>query len=153
MVNQEHFNILKHGVEAWNQWREHGDSLPDLRNADLNGADLSGAIFNRTNLTEATLSQCSIYGIAVWDVQFDGAKQDNLVITRSGEPTITIDNLEVAQFIYLLLNNPKIRDVIDTITSWLPRNKHSPCLSTRSLLSTLRVSLAIQLASGYCNPG
>ena len=28
-----------------------------------------------------------------------------------------MDNLEVAQFIYLLLNNQKIRSVIDTITS------------------------------------
>jgi hypothetical protein len=28
-----------------------------------------------------------------------------------------VDNLEVAQFIYLLLNNKKIRNVIDTITS------------------------------------
>jgi len=30
---------------------------------------------------------------------------------------ITVDNLEVAQFIYLLLNNQKIRGIIDTITS------------------------------------
>jgi hypothetical protein len=30
---------------------------------------------------------------------------------------IQVDNLEVAQFIYLLLNNQKIRHVIDTITS------------------------------------
>jgi hypothetical protein len=42
-------------------------------------------------------------------------KQLNLVITKHGEPAITVDNLEVAQFIYLLLNNEKIRDVIDTI--------------------------------------
>ena len=35
----------------------------------------------------------------------------------AGEPTITVDNLEVAQFIYLLLHNEKIRHVIDTITS------------------------------------
>ena len=28
---------------------------------------------------------------------------------------ITIDNLEVAQFVYLLLHNEKIREVIDTI--------------------------------------
>jgi len=41
----------------------------------------------------------------------------NLIITDDNEPTITVDNLEVAQFIYLLLNNQKIRDVIDTITS------------------------------------
>ena len=30
---------------------------------------------------------------------------------------IQVDNLEVAQFIYLRLNNDKIRDVIDTLTS------------------------------------
>ncbi len=33
------------------------------------------------------------------------------------EPIITVDDLEVAQFIYLILNNKKIREVIDTITS------------------------------------
>jgi hypothetical protein len=40
-----------------------------------------------------------------------------LVITPKDEPAITVDNIEVAQFIYLLLHNQKIRDVIDTITS------------------------------------
>jgi hypothetical protein len=40
-----------------------------------------------------------------------------LIITRDDEPDITVDNIEVAQFIYLLLHNEKIRDVIDTITS------------------------------------
>ena len=43
------------------------------------------------------------------------ANQSNLMITRDGKSTITVDNLEVAQFIYLLLNNKKIRDVIETI--------------------------------------
>jgi len=40
-----------------------------------------------------------------------------LIITHSEEPTVTVDNIEVAQFIYLMLHNQKIRDVIDTITS------------------------------------
>jgi hypothetical protein len=44
-----------------------------------------------------------------------GAEQSNLIITPHGESTITVDNLKVAQFIYLLLNNAEIRDVIDTI--------------------------------------
>ena len=47
--------------------------------------------------------------------QRDAAKQQNLIITRVKEPTVTVDNIEVAQFIYLLLHNEKIRDVIDTI--------------------------------------
>jgi hypothetical protein len=66
-------------------------------------------------LTNTTLKDCSIYGISAWDVQLEGAKQDSLVITPPYEPTITVDNLKVAQFIYLLLNNKEIRDVIDTI--------------------------------------
>jgi hypothetical protein len=41
----------------------------------------------------------------------------DLVITPHNEPKITLDNLDVAQFIYLLLNNERVRDVINTITS------------------------------------
>ena len=94
----------------------------DLSDADLSGVDLSGADLRRanlvkTNLQNAILTNCLIYGISVWDVQLEGAKQLNLVITLPDQPTITVDNLKVAQFIYLLLNNTEIRDVIDTITS------------------------------------
>jgi hypothetical protein len=37
--------------------------------------------------------------------------------SRADEPQITVDNIEVAQFVYLMLNNQKVRDVIETITS------------------------------------
>ena len=86
-----------------------------LSHADLSGADLSSALLVQTNLSGANLTGCSIYGISVWKVLLEGAVQNNLVITPPLEPTITVDQLEVAQFIYLLLNNAKIRDVIDTI--------------------------------------
>ncbi len=99
----------------------------DLSGADLSGADLSGANLSGANLTRAivveanlenaVLSSCSIYGIAAWDVQLQGAEQLSLTITPEDQPTITVDNLKIAQFIYLLLNNAEIRDVIDTITS------------------------------------
>src|SRR6266446_8389657 len=94
----------------------------NLTKANLNGANLSGAVLNSTalvgtNLEHANLTGCSIHGISVWNVQLKDAVQSNLVITQSGEPTITVDNLEVAQFIYLLLNNERIRQVIDSITS------------------------------------
>ena len=85
-----------------------------LRRADLSGACLRRAVLVETNLEEATLTSCSVYGISVWDVELEGAKQDNLIITRRGEPSITVDNLKVAQFIYLLLDNKEIREVIDT---------------------------------------
>ncbi|MFL5287126.1 MAG: hypothetical protein ACJ8AW_40690 [Rhodopila sp.] len=47
----------------------------------------------------------------------EGTKQQNLVITMPNEPEITVDDIKVAQFVYLLLHNEKIRQVIDTITS------------------------------------
>jgi len=89
----------------------------DLSGAELTGADLFGAILIRTNLEGANLTGCFVYGISAWDIRLEGATQSNLVITPPGESPIQVDNLEVAQFIYLLLNNEKIRSVIDTITS------------------------------------
>ena len=91
----------------------------NLSGADLTGAVLSCAILIEANLQRATLTGCSVYGISAWNVDLSGAEQSNLVITPSDrdEPEVTVDNLEVAQFIYLLLNNDRIRSVIDTITS------------------------------------
>lgn len=89
----------------------------DLSNANLHDANLIGAQLVRTNLSNAVLTDCSIFGVSAWGVTLDGAEQKNLVVTPYGEPTITVDNLEVAQFIYLLLNNQSIRSVINTITS------------------------------------
>jgi hypothetical protein len=67
------------------------------------------------NLERANLTGCSVYGISAWNLRLDGAIQSNLVITRRGESPIQVDDLEVAQFIYLLLDNRRIRAVIDTI--------------------------------------
>ena len=92
-------------------------SWADLSWADLREADLSRTILIETNLTGTHLTGCSIYGISAWDLILEGATQTDLIITPLDEPAITVDNLEVAQFIYLLLNNEKVRDVIDTITS------------------------------------
>jgi uncharacterized protein YjbI with pentapeptide repeats len=85
--------------------------------ANLSEAGLQGAILVETNLEEANLTRCRVYGISVWNINLRGAQQSDLIITRGHESMITVDNVEVAQFIYLLLHNEKIREVIDTITS------------------------------------
>src|SRR5262249_46242592 len=118
-------------------------SRADLTEADLSGAYLFGAYLwgaslVDTDLTGADLTGCRIYGVSAWGLKLEGTKQQNLIITRRpqrnlfitrsdknlfitrsdtrrDEPEITVDNIEVAQFIYLLLHNEKIRDVIDTI--------------------------------------
>jgi hypothetical protein len=88
-----------------------------LRQADLSGAELSIATLVEADFSDTKLSGCRIYGISAWGLKLAGATQQNLVITQDDEPEITVDNIEVAQFVYLLLHNQKIRDVIDTITS------------------------------------
>lgn len=94
----------------------------DLRQADLSGADLTQADLSLATLVEttldgATLSHARVFGASTWEVKLADAIQDRLVITRDGEPTITVSDLEVAQFIYLMLDNKKLRNVIDTVTS------------------------------------
>lgn len=89
----------------------------NLSGAALSRADLSRASLIRTKLNDAKLYDCRIYGLSVWDVDLEGAEQSNLIITPEDQPTITVDNLNVAQFIHLLLNSPEVRELMDTITS------------------------------------
>jgi hypothetical protein len=48
-------------------------------------------------------------------VRLESANQSSLLITLENESPIHVDNLEVAQFVYLLLSRQKLRDVITTI--------------------------------------
>jgi uncharacterized protein YjbI with pentapeptide repeats len=99
----------------------------DLRRANLFGADLQGADLRQANLRftnlldadlrNADLSGSLVFGTSAWNLKLEGTVQRDLVITEFNQPPVTVDNIEVAQFIHLLLHNEKIRDVIDTITS------------------------------------
>jgi hypothetical protein len=74
-------------------------------------------------------------------LKLDEVSQLDLIITPDNEPTITVDNLEVAQFIYLLLNNERIRQIIDTITSKvvLILGRFTP--ERKAILEAMRVHL------------
>lgn len=143
MADQKHFHMLENGIIFWNQWRQqHPEIQPDLRGADLRGIDLHNIDFNNTNLTEADLSganlnganllgailvktnmqraflsNCLIYGTSVWDVNVEEAIQFDLIITPPEEPIITVDNLKIAQFIYLLINNREVPNILDGLAS------------------------------------
>jgi hypothetical protein len=89
----------------------------DLSAANLSGADLQRAIFDRVDLTRANLTGCRVHGIGAWNLKLEEARQVDLIITDPGQPELTVDNLELAQFVYLLLNDRNVSRAIDTITS------------------------------------
>jgi uncharacterized protein YjbI with pentapeptide repeats len=94
-------------------------NLTKLSGADLHRADLSYVSLVDADITNADLTDCRVYGVSAWGLRLnDKTSQRNLIITSQWDVSeITVDNIEVAQFIHLLLYNQKIREVIDTITS------------------------------------
>jgi hypothetical protein len=92
------------------------DALRRHMEADLRGADLTAGTMVDTDLTGADLTGCLVYGISAWGLKLsEETRQQNLVITKPKDPQVTADSIEVAQFVYLMLHNQKIRDAIDTI--------------------------------------
>ena len=109
--------ILK---EADLSWADLSDALlynTDLSKANLRNTSLKRAIFVESNLEGADLSNSSVYGISAWNLKTNkDTTQLNLAITKQNEPIITVDDIEVAQFIYLLIRYEKLRKVINSVT-------------------------------------
>jgi uncharacterized protein YjbI with pentapeptide repeats len=88
----------------------------DLTGCRLNGADLSGAHFVRTKLGGADLTGARVYGVNCWDVEItDDTIQRDLIVTPAREPTVSVDDIRMAQFVHLLLTNANLRTVIETV--------------------------------------
>jgi hypothetical protein len=92
-------------------------SRADLSGADLNGANMQQSVLVETKLEGAILCNAKVYGISAWNLNLNNAIEKDLIITKDDEPVITVDDMAVAQFIYLLLNNKNIRNVLNSITS------------------------------------
>jgi len=87
----------------------------NLKNAELKNSNLQNSVMVETNLENADLTGAFVYGVSAWNIRILNAIQEDLVITSGDSSQITVDNIEMAQFIYLLLNNDKLRNSIDTI--------------------------------------
>lgn len=83
----------------------------------LQNTRLEHISFIQNDFSNSNIQDCFIYGISSWDLNLENAEQKDLIITSYDQPQITVDNIELAQFLYLIINNNKLRNVIDTITS------------------------------------
>ena len=116
----------------------------DFEHANLAGALLVETNLDRANLENCKVYGCSVWNVSlegtnqhdllVWRGHFDEACDLNDIagpdalyalkdefpldyLVELAEPSITVDNLMIAQFLYVILNNESIRDVLETITS------------------------------------
>ncbi|MGA2121286.1 MAG: pentapeptide repeat-containing protein [Methanoregula sp.] len=92
-------------------------SESNFENSILNNVEFHGAILLDTTIDGANLSHSHIFGVSVWGLIGEPKEQLDLLITPWDEPAVTVDNIEIAQFIHLLLTNEKLKNIIDTVTS------------------------------------
>jgi hypothetical protein len=109
---------------SWSNLSEANLRYANLEGANLMSADLAGSSLIGAKVNHAIISGSYVYGINVWDLDGEFGEQRDLIITPlynfsllNKTLPITVDNIKVAQFIYLILNNKEIRDVINTLTS------------------------------------
>jgi hypothetical protein len=102
----------------------------------LTGANFEGATFINCNLNRVNLSAAYfhvkeirdtvVYGISSWDLSVgEQSVQSNLVIEKTydlysdilaaGRVPQSVDNIELAQFIYYLSNHKKMRDTLNIL--------------------------------------
>lgn len=111
-------NTILNGVNLTNANLSGSDLAgASLIGADCSGVNLSLARLTSTNLQNSRLVDCRVYGESTWDLNLHETVMRNIIVTQQGEAEVTVDDLEVAQFIYLLLNRDKLRKIINTINT------------------------------------
>src|SRR5215468_1990524 len=85
MPNQEHLDILKQGVDTWNEWRQDNPHIrPNLSGANLYSMSLVYAQLSNTDLTNADL-----HGKDLTDADLSGADLRDATLV-SAEPIRTL---------------------------------------------------------------
>jgi uncharacterized protein YjbI with pentapeptide repeats len=87
-----------------------------FQDVSLAGCDLRGASLVETTFYGARLDGCRVYGASVWGVDMTNVTQRQLIVTDE-DPHLSVDDLELAQFLYLMINNTKLHNVIEAMTS------------------------------------
>jgi hypothetical protein len=89
MANPEHLQILKQGVEAWNQWRHNQwrhtnrNIKPDLAGAPLAWANLSHGHFAQADFSGANLTHADLSYTVIVEANFSEADLTGAVLVQA----------------------------------------------------------------------
>lgn len=107
MANPEHLEILKQGVEVWNEWKEaHRGIEHDFSGAKLEQADLRGAYLWDANFSLADLSKAKLNGVGLNRSKFTYAV---LVGADFSGADLTYADLSHANLASAVLRSTKLR--------------------------------------------
>ena len=126
MTNDKHLNILKQGVDAWNEWRGQYPDSPDLRQANLSGANLTKANLERANLSGANLRGANLGGSILREANLREAdlreariRGSNLsdatlsaLLTRFGFEVLEIESWIPDSFVHLAETDPHFAEFL-----------------------------------------
>jgi uncharacterized protein YjbI with pentapeptide repeats len=88
----------------------------NLRKARLANANLCFATLLKTNLEGAVLDNCAVYGTSLWEVNLADSRQHDLDIMPAQQPVLSVDSLQTAQLVGMLLHHEKARYEVFSIT-------------------------------------
>lgn len=131
MANLEHFNLLRRGVQAWNEWREkEPDVEPDLSSAKLSDIYLRGAYLAGVNLNRANLKRTNLIQANLKRARLIGAKLNSADLTEAklSDAILTAANLSEAD-----LSRATISRTISTYTRFTGANLIGADLSDSNL--------------------
>ena len=95
MAAEEHIQIIRQGVNVWNECRQKNPELiPDLHGADLIQANLSGAKLSGANLDRAKLKGAKFRGTLLLGADLGGA---DLIMAKLPMPDLSGAKLIGAQ--------------------------------------------------------
>ena len=115
----------------------------NLSRATLREANLSSCRLIKTNISGADLTYSYVYGLSIWDVETDkNTIMKNLVISKN--PRITVDDIEIAQFINLIRNNKKFRNIITTMRTKVVLILGSFCNDNKNKITPVKVLYKIK---------
>lgn len=83
----------------------------NLREVDFTHSSLISSDFSGADLTGSR-----VFGVSAWDLKLEGANQSQLTVAADKGPEVIVDDLEIAQFIYVLLNYRKLKSVFNNVT-------------------------------------
>lgn len=100
-----------------------------MREAKLIGANLQGVQMALTDCGGTTFENCTVYGLAAWDVQLDKEtvqkrfriryvelEQPEAPTSSRQQRELEADDLRIAQFAHLMLHNKNLKVVVDALT-------------------------------------